>query len=295
MKRQERVLATIRGERTDRIPKGEFKLEDGFVKGLLSLDQEPDREARIEACETLGLDVLAFTPSEFDAGNPFGKEDWAELKEWRKKTDFFMFAIVDGPFQGIDKEYQSFMDFLMSIAKNREEVHELCRRVSKNSLQQGLEALRLGADGIIIADDIAYQQGTYISPKALREQFFPFVEELVSGFREHKIPVFFHSDGNILQVLSDLRAMKFDGLHSIEHIMDFREVRRQMTDRCLMGGYDLGWFEQNGVMSAEWLLNSELAQGPYIFGSSAGILDSSLPVDKVAEVYEYVHRREILV
>lgn len=39
MTKIERILAATRFERVDRIPKGEFYLEDGFVANLLGLEE----------------------------------------------------------------------------------------------------------------------------------------------------------------------------------------------------------------------------------------------------------------
>ena len=56
-----------------------------------------------------------------------------------------------------------------------------------------------------------------------------------------------------------------------------------------MGGYDLGWFsEENRLEKASELLAVASGGGGYIFGSSAGILGSELPVKQVTEVYQYV-------
>jgi len=282
MTKIERILAAINGGEVDCIPKAEFRLEDGFVKALLGIE-DVDHQARIRACELLHLDALAFSArvSEEDKA-------WTELKQWREQSDFFIFAIVDGPFQGLAKAYPDFTEYLVAVAKNNAGIKEQAAEVSYRSWTLGVEALELGANGIIIADDIAYQHGTYVSPRILRERFFPYLKELVAQFHENRIPVFFHSDGDILQVLEDICAMGFDGIHSIEKMMDKKEVRRLAGNRCLMGGFDLGWFADGKHKAAE-LLRSELAQGPYIFGSCAGILDGSLPAAKVREVYDYVH------
>lgn len=301
MTKIERILAAIRGEAIDKIPKGEFYLEDGLSAKLLRWTSSEhtevlDLEARIEACELLGLDALVFIPK---AGPR--EESWKELKQWRGRTDFFLFALIDGPFQGISHRYSDFTAFLMDTVRNREKLSKLAEEVVRESLQLGKAALESGANGIFIADDIAYTQGLFVSPHIMREVFFPYLEELVQELTRHtvtigrsKVPIFFHSDGNILPVLYDLKEIGFDGIHSLEPVMDMGIVREVVgSEICLMGGYDLGWFGFGGTGKADELLKKARVGGRYIFGSSAGILDTSLSAHDLLEVYRFVEGYDV--
>ena len=289
MKKIERILAALRHEWVDRVPKGEFYLEDGFVTKLLGLKENVQFKDRVEACELLGLDALAFSPfSSRDCKAPV----WDGFKQWRKETDFFSFAIIDGPFQGIAKFFSSFSKFLVAIAQRDPIILELAAKVVASNVQLGLDALKLGANGLIIADDIAYQRGTFISPDQLREFFFPSLMDQVGILQTQKSPIFFHADGNIIPVLTDIIASGINGIHSLDFssFADIAKVKKAAENSlCLMGGYDLGWFsEENRTEKASELLAVASGGGGYIFGSSAGILGSELPVKQVTEVYQYV-------
>lgn len=292
MNKIERILAAIRFERVDRVPKGEFHLEDDFVADLLDLKERVGFHHRVEACGLCGLDALAFTPAFSQQDN---SQVWAELEQWRKETDFFIFAILDGPFQGAAKQYSSFTDYLLAIAKGDPIIPELVAKSLTKNIQLGLNALALGANGIIVADDIAYQGGTFISPKALRKDFFPSLAEQVSVLKGQKVPVFFHADGDLARVLDDIINSGVDGLHSLDFssLEDTAKVRVATDNRlCLMGGYDLSWFgAEDRTEKAFELLTAasgrEMGSG-YIFGSSAGILGSTLSAKQVFEVYQYV-------
>jgi len=285
----ERILAAIRFERVDRIPKGEFYLEDGFVAELLGLKENVTFRDRVEACEVCGLDALAFSPS-----SSLREKDriWDDLKQWRAETDFFIFALIDGPFQGTAKLFPSFTDFLLAIARRDPILPALVTEAVASSVELGLNALSAGANGIIIADDIAYQGGTLISPAALRKYFFPNLTELVEVLRAPTAPIFFHADGDLSLVLSDIINSGVDGLHSLDFssLTDIANVRVATENiLCLMGGYDLGWFsEENRTEKASELLAAASGGSGYIFGSSAGILGGELPVQQVTEVYQYV-------
>ena len=289
MKKIERISAALCHEWVDRVPKGEFYLEDGFVAKLLGLEEENVQfKDRVVACELLGLDALAFSPfSSRDCKVPH----WDEFKQWRKETDFFIFGIIDGPFQGTAKLFSSFKEFLVAIAKRDPILQELAASVVATNVQLGLEALKLGANGLIIADDIAYQRGTFISPDQLRQFFLPSLMDQVGLLKLQKYPILFHADGNIIAVLDDIMASGFNGIHSMDFPLADIAVVKKATENslCLMGGYDLGWFsEENRTEKASELLEAASGGGGYIFGSSAGILGSQLHVKQVNEVYQYV-------
>lgn len=295
MTKIERVLAMIDGEAVDKLPKGEFFVEDGLVAKLLQQSSFPsppplDLEARMKAYELLGLDALVFMA---DSQKP--DQPWAELQHWQEESDFFLFALLDGPFQGVGHGYADFTAFLMDTVRDKEKIAELVKESMQKSLELGREAIASGAQGILIADDIAYNRGLYISPRIMREIFFPYLKELLQGLsrtsRElagRELPIFFHSDGDIRLILQDLKEMGFKGMHSLESVMDLAEVREVVgRDMCLMGGYGLDWFEAGGVPKVDELLRTVLP-GSYIFGSSAGILDENLSPGAVLEVYRYV-------
>ncbi|KJR49476.1 Uroporphyrinogen-III decarboxylase-like protein [Desulfosporosinus sp. I2] len=287
MTKIERILAAIRFEWVDRIPKGEFYLEDGFITKLLGLKENVAFEDRVKACELCGLDALAFSPSH---SQPDKAQVWEEFKRWREETDFFIFVILDGPFQGVAKLFSSFTDYLIAIAKRDPVIPDLVAKVVAENVTLGLNALDCGANGIIIADDIAYNGGTFISPAALRKDFFPGLTDQVKELRAQKSPVFFHADGNLLPVLSELVNSGVDGLHSLDFssLADIAKAKT-MTDKrlCLMGGYALGWFkEETRKEKAQELLAVTSKNGGYIFGTSAGIIGNDLSANEVLEVYQ---------
>jgi hypothetical protein len=90
-------------------------------------------------------------------------------------------------------------------------------------------------------DDIAYKTSTLVSPRWLRQIWFPRLKELNNAWHQHGTRCIFHSDGNLWPVLDDLVAAGIDGLNPLEVQagMTVREVRERYPQLVLTGGVDV--------------------------------------------------------
>lgn len=99
-------------------------------------------------------------------------------------------------------------------------------------------------DAIWFCDDLAYTEGYIVNPEIYRRHLFPWIEELSALCRKHQppVPLIYHSDGRLWEVLEDLIACGVNALHPIEpKAMDIVEVKRRVRGRlCLIGNIDLG-------------------------------------------------------
>lgn len=94
---------------------------------------------------------------------------------------------------------------------------------------------RLGPDFIAIGDDIAFGQGPYFSPEAMRELVFPHWRRMAAKLR---LPWIYHSDGNLLPVMEDLLSLGMRAIHPIEPYgtMDIARVKREFGHRVTLAG-----------------------------------------------------------
>lgn len=86
-------------------------------------------------------------------------------------------------------------------------------------------------------DDIAFGTGTMISPKDLREYFFPWYKKVGKLCHDHGVYLFYHTDGLIWDVMDDLIDTGIDALHPIDPTcMDIEEVKKRVGDKlCIIG------------------------------------------------------------
>lgn len=332
MNHVERVLTALACGQPDRVPRGEFELEPGLVAALLGCRGPVGFAEAVAARGLLGMDLLALTPEAVleEQGDGNYRDNWGRviakqgdltavrvaaipeiraaasyrlpapesfnflsIRRWREETDFFIFAFLDGPFQGTGRLF-NFTDFLLAVAREKF-VGELAAAVTEFNLKLARLCREAGAHGIIIGDDVAYSRGTYIHPDLWRTLFLPHLRRLVEGLKKLDLPVLFHSDGNLNAILPDLAGLPLNGFQCLEPAagMDIGAVKREYGKRlCLMGNFDPGLLAAGSpeeITSAATRLLAEIAPGGgYIFSTSSGILNDALPVDNVRALYQAV-------
>ncbi|MCG0278481.1 MAG: hypothetical protein L5656_08130 [Thermanaeromonas sp.] len=289
MTRAERVYRALERQPLDRVPKGEWQLAPGLVANLLGKPAPITWEDEVEARILLGMDLV---------GLPAGvsPQELGAFKRWREDTDFFVFALVDGPFQRAARK-MDFTDFLCRVATREQRIIELTWDESRWGLAEALKAVEAGAHGVILADDIAYARGLYMNPKLVRDIFLPLWEQQVAKLREDEIPVFFHSDGNIQELLPYLVEAGFTGVHSLEpgSGMDISKIKKDYGSKlCLMGNFDLDFLIRASESEIEEAVRELMAVaspgGGFIFSTSSGCLGEELPKEKVLALYRAAER-----
>ena len=132
----------------------------------------------------------------------------------------------------------------------------------------------IGLDFVITYDNICYNNGPIISPKAFREFFIPREKKVAESC---KLPWACHMDGNITKIVDDLLTLGMNALHPIEATnpqTNLKEMKEKYGDRvCLWGNIDINYVLMEGTkeeVEKEVLrcLEEGSPNGGYIIGSS---------------------------
>jgi uroporphyrinogen decarboxylase len=110
--------------------------------------------------------------------------------------------------------------------------------------------LRYDAVGAIWhADDIAFKTQLLVSPRILRDHVFPWYTEMNRMVHAKGVPVVYHSDGALQEVVEDIVGCGFDGLNPIEPpAMDINAIKRHYGKRvAIIGNIDLGYTLTRGT------------------------------------------------
>lgn len=298
MQPSERVSRTIQGLAVDRVPRGEIIIDPEFCCRLLQTNTF-SFAAALRFWELLQLDLVVLAPpNQHMAGADLGGGELTEnIRRWRREADYFIFALVDGGFARALASL-GFQQFMLAVRSEKNALKEMIQNFTGDAVTEAEAAVAAGAHGIIIADDIAYQNGTYLSPAHLQELYFFHLAEQVEKLKAGAA-LFFHSDGNINGVLPDLLTAGFTGLQGLEPGagMDLAEVKAAYgADFCLMGNLDLSLLDasvaEEELRAAVYgTIQAGKEGGRYIFGTCGG-LHRDLSVDRVLSMYNYALEAE---
>jgi len=155
-----------------------------------------------------------------------------------------------------------------------------------------LELPNLGA--VWFADDLASAETYFVNPNWYRQHLFPWMRKYVEAAAAKGLPLIYHCDGRIWEILPDLVDMGVAAIQPIEpKAMDIVEVKRQYGRHlCLIGNIDLGGCLTRGTpadVEAEVRLRiAQLAPGGgYMLGSSNSIT-SYVPLENYKAMIEAV-------
>ncbi|WP_028308744.1 uroporphyrinogen decarboxylase family protein [Desulfitibacter alkalitolerans] len=93
-------------------------------------------------------------------------------------------------------------------------------------------------DFYIVAEDLGFSKGPFMSPGTFKKMFLPTFSRLAGKLNK---PWVLHSDGNILPLLDDLLTLGFSGLHPIDpSCMDLAFMKKKYgSEICLIGNVDI--------------------------------------------------------
>jgi hypothetical protein len=149
----------------------------------------------------------------------------------------------------------------------------------------------------LVYSDIAFKEKTIFSPDFFKKEFYPRLERLVKAWHEHNIKCLFHSDGNLVPILSDLVKTGIDGLNPIETAagMNLKEVKDIYGDKIfLAGGIDVselmpyGTKEEVGRGVIQAIKDAGYGSG-YFLGSTTE-LGNGIPAQNIVTMIETAHK-----
>ena len=108
--------------------------------------------------------------------------------------------------------------FMMDLLLHPEFTEGLVQKVKAYTLKLSLASARAGIDVLCFYGDAGMQTGMQISPDLWRKYIKPSWQEILAVLRKEtpNVKTFFHSCGNILQIIPDIVDLGFDILHPIQ-------------------------------------------------------------------------------
>jgi uroporphyrinogen decarboxylase len=291
----ERVRRAVHHLAPDRIPRGEIVIDDAVIADTLRCPRIGFEE-RQEFASLLGLDIVCLSaqhPTEKGELPEPGDLLWPDLEHWTRRSELFVFAILDGPF-GWGMKVFGFSRFLTLPHRSPEGLQDFAARVEILNANLGSRLSDNGVHGLILADDLAYPQGLLMGPQITREQFLPSLARQAEELMALNLPLFFHSDGNITEIVPALADMGFHGLHCVDSKsgMDWRDLWTRYAGRlCLWGTLtvdDLAAARATETMAhLATGIREACSGGGFILGTTSGLF-KGMDVEALRRLYEQV-------
>lgn len=135
---------------------------------------------------------------------------------------------------------RGFDNLLIDLYLNSERVKLLADRVSNFQAKIIENWGKIGTNGIFFTDDWGTNEGLLINPELWRKIFKPFYVKLCNEVHRWGMHVFFHSDGQIHEIISDFIECGVDVLEIAQpHLFDLEQLAQEFGEQiCFFGAVD---------------------------------------------------------
>ena len=182
---------------------------------------------------------------------------------------------------------------LMNFLLCPEMVEIVMDKVLETNMVIVRNAIRAGAEVIILGDDYAHNFGPLMSPAIFGEFIQPRLKKMIDMIHDEDAYCIKHTDGNIYPLLDMIVSAGPDAVNPFEPVagMELKRVKELIGDRvCLAGNIDCGQLLPHGseedVRQAVRQAIADAADGGgYIVTSSNSIHSSCDPKNFIAMVY----------
>lgn len=180
--------------------------------------------------------------------------------------------------------------FCYRLADEPDKVHEEARGLLKAANEWGRRCAEAGSEILILANDVAFNQGPFLSPARFAEFVAPYLNEHVAFLKKLGVWVVFHSDGDLMPIIDQIVDSGVHGLNPIDPMagMDIAEVKRRYGHRVtLLGNVQCDLIHRGPRSaireSARYCLQSAKAGGGYVYVPSSEVFVDT-PWENVMEM-----------
>lgn len=273
------VCQALHGQRPRHLPRGEAFITEDYLQ-LSGLHMET-------LLESLQADIVTL---------PAANHDARKCARYWRGLGYFPVGFVDGPINGMIGRL-GWYNAIALIAQDPGASEAIMRNIVNGMRVDVERALEKGIEAVLLGDDLAGKSGLVIDPDYLEKHYFPLFSTWLQTLYENRIPVLFHSDGDIRRILPNLDAAGFSGLYGLQADagMKIESIPRELLTKWVFWG--TFQFEGKLGMKAPVQVESEVmdmiraweAIPGYIFGSCGGLY-AGLQAEAVQAAYGAIRK-----
>jgi len=167
-------------------------------------------------------------------------------------------------------------NFLMDMISDRDMVKRLINVSLEHNIIVAKNAIKMGADFIVLGDDYGATSGPLFSPKSFEELLLPGFKKIVSEIKKAGAFVIKHCCGNINSLLDMIVDAGIDAIHPLDQAagMNIATVQEKYKGKIVViGGIDCGELLTNKnpedvIAETKKVLKNVSSRGGHILGSS---------------------------
>ena len=261
-----------------RLPRGELWIGSQVFKDLQTAD---DVDGHLHLCRDMGMDIVSL-PVGADRSSDSGYRLFvpADLRR-AAGSDLFVAAVISGPFQRIVDE-KGLQYALADVARDAAEAAGAGAREAAEAVRLVEACVENGADAVVIAEDMAYDAGSFFAASNLDQVIYPSLGVLAESIHRCGAIAVFHSCGRIASIVPAIVSLGFDGLSCQPECLDLAAVKKAHGDRLtLLTGVSRDLLDSDSVSAAQSerfrrLLSVLGEGGGFILSSSSGLHSSRM-------------------
>ncbi|MBU1742701.1 MAG: hypothetical protein KKC37_14250, partial [Proteobacteria bacterium] len=198
-----------------------------------------------------------------------------------------------GPF-GLTMESMGFEHFFLTLYDDRDLIKHVIDRRTDWLIEVCRRAQELGADFVVMGDDVAFKGATFVSPDDFRELAIPGFRRIAAAL---DIPVIWHSDGFVEPLIDMALEAGLAGMHALEPPAgnDLGRIKQNFGDRIIIvGNVDCATVLTTNDLDlvradVDRCLKAAKAGGGFMLASSNS-LHHACTVEAVVEMYRYAKK-----
>lgn len=284
---------------SNRIPRSELWI---VSEAIVRAGFEDDIDGCLALRKKMGMDLLALPLCEHRLAHPTQGYRFFNIKQLREavdKSDLPVQAVIDGPFQSL-VENKGLMQVISAWRREQDLIRKELQKEKDKSLNLVEKAAKIKPGFIVLADDLAFDQGTFAAPDELKEILLPFYSKAASCIVQEKVVPLFHSCGNISAIMDWIAESGFMGLAACQSRLlenrDFLDAWKEppyLQTGLSFTDFQPGEFDDNSIKDLTNRLTRLNNRGRLIASSSSGINTFEM-LEKLKEIYPIVDRIPIV-
>jgi len=279
----------------DYFPRGELWIGTKVLNGA---KLEDNVEGHLEIRKSMGMDLIFFPLAPI----PLPESDFSyryfsieQVTEARKLTRGFLGVVIDGPFQRVVNKL-GLINFLSNFSRDKNYIAGILEKEA--TIVRGLinDCLELNVQAVVVADDFAWEKGTYLHPKDIKNFMFSIYSEVVNRVHETGSLALFHSCGAISKIVPILITCGFDGLAGCQsECLDLVAFKRDYGKiLTMLTGIEGNFFQTESLSSSQeqrFIRNLKiLGQGGGLILCSSCGLHSPNNLDRLRTLYQLANK-----